>query len=156
MFAESGDFYGQGRCLQLIGHVLYDDGDRDGALGHLLKALRLFDEVGDAHDKALVLSALGHIHGDPGVAIRYLETALPTLRIFGDWKGEADALIAAGEARWHLADAAAACDYWQQAREILHCHHETAQAEALTVRIAEAVKSAPGRYHAKLGAPYGC
>lgn len=137
IFTELDDVYAQGRCLQLTGHALWDAGDRDGAIAHLHDALDCFTKVDDPHDQALVFSALGRIHGDAVQAIEYLDAALPTLREIGDWQGEADALIASGEARWRLGHAEQARQHWSDAEAILRDREEADQIAMLDARINE-------------------
>jgi CHAT domain-containing protein/Tfp pilus assembly protein PilF len=100
---------------------LYNQGDFQGALGKLQRALPLLRGVNDQVGEAAALGSIGAIYaamGQQEQALVYLEQALLITRQVGDRRGEALALSNIGSIYYFLGDYSKALRYSEQALEI--------------------------------------
>lgn len=96
LYAEVGDRWGMGRCLQLLGNAAWIAGDADRAVEHLQACLAVCREIGDLRGSIYTYTGLANValaHGSYAAAEAYLNQAYSLSQDFNDRIGQAQSLV---------------------------------------------------------------
>ena len=130
-----GDGIAEATALTNLGVVCWQLGRHPEAIGHLSRALALFQQLGDARGEARTLGNLGVVHsasGQPEICAAYQQQALDRFVRLGDRVGEANTLTNLGSAYVRLGRPAPAVEQNTRALDIFRgLEHRGGEATAL-------------------------